>query len=100
MIGIADLTASWAAFETINRVKVTVQVAHEVQAGEWALVLRAEAWGQNTVTREAERLASESVRCSALEWSHLDTALFRLLYALDSALAFKELGGRPRTAKP
>lgn len=97
-IGLVDLVHSWAAFEQINQVKVACQVAYEVLDGKWALQIRAEAWAKDPVSGEARCLVSESVRCSATDWQSLDTALFRLLYALDAALAFREMGGKRKSA--
>lgn len=97
-IGLLDVTAAWKAFEDINKVKLVVEITHQVQNGDWALVMTVQAWGKDVETQEAKLLAWESARCSASHWSSLDIATFRLLYALDSALAYRELERCKKTA--
>jgi hypothetical protein len=82
----------------MNNCKVSLIIQYEVQNGNWALVIRGDVIGRETGSLEVKLLVSESVRCSATEWLSLDVAAFRLLYALDAAIAFKELGGKRKTA--
>lgn len=91
-LGLLDVISAWEAFEVINKCTVTCMLeARRTRAG-WELWMSGSAWIGDVNTPEAQPLVSESVKCSAMEWKSLDTVAFRLLYALDGALASLELG--------
>jgi hypothetical protein len=89
-----DLTSALEAFEHLNGCKVTMRIYSEVKNEHWALWLEGQVWEQSLADPEAKLSVSERLRCSDTSWKSLDIAAFRLLYALDAALAFKEMGGK------
>lgn len=97
-VGMRDITASWEAFEHINKVTMTMRLEPRMVGKTWSLWLYGCVWEGELDSPEVKLLASESVRCSDTSWLSLDTAVFRLMYALDAALAFREMGGKRETA--
>lgn len=87
-----DTVSAWEAFEHINSVSLKVRLASVTVRGRWKLMMVGEVWSLSVENGEALLLVSESLNCSDTSWRSMDTAVFRLIYALDAALAFKELG--------
>lgn len=97
-LGLLDVTSSWQAFEHINDVRVLVKLEPREVNQAWSLWAVGEVWGEFLGEPAAMLLVSESVKCSVSDWESLDTVVFRLMYALDAALALREMGGKRSTA--
>lgn len=80
------------AFEVQNDCKLSVEIRVGVMGGKKSLELVGHAWNNRTDSTEVPLLGSASVRCSALRLATLEASLIRLLYAVDSQLAWGELG--------
>lgn len=84
------------AFQEQNGCVISIEMRVGVLAGKRSLEMTAHAWNNHTGSTGVPLLASASVRCSALRMANLEGAIIRLLYALDSQLAWGELSGGPK----
>lgn len=87
-----DFTESLKAFQEQNSIEVRVELSLSETYGHTDLVAVLTAWGRDERIQDQVILASLNVTCSATKYKSLDTALFRALYALDSHLAWLEMG--------
>jgi len=92
MSEIADVTDLLCGFQEHNSCVLKMGVTVEDLGKVRGLIISAEAWGEDLGKPEAKLLASVSVRCSALNLRHWNSALTHVLYALDFQLALLELG--------
>jgi hypothetical protein len=88
-----EIESLLTAFQDTNSCIISIEMRVGVIGGKRSLELIAHAWNNHTGKEALPLLASASVRCSALRLAHLEGAIIRLLYALDSQLAWGELGG-------
>lgn len=92
-----------SAFQDTNNCIISIEMRVGVIAGKKSLELVGHAWNNHTGKEAKPLLASASVRCSALRLASLEGAIIRLLYAVDSQLAWGELGSevkKQETAPP
>ena len=89
---IADITDMLAGFEEHNGCKVVLTVRVEGTGDSRTLVLGVTAWAVSQKDTAVPHLASVSVKCSALNLKHWNSAIIHALYALDFQLALLELG--------
>lgn len=94
-----DVATAWEGFEKMNGVTVTMGLCSQWVGENWQLVLEGCAWVKPAPSVEARLLVSEKLICSDTSWVSLEVAAFRLLYALDAALAFRELGGKRKRSE-
>jgi len=99
-LGLLDVTAGWEAFEHINQVSVEITLSNRSRGSTWKLLAEARAYDAKPGATEVLPLAYESATCLASEWRSLDVVVFRLLYALDSALASAEFQEGKKAVKP
>lgn len=90
---VLDVTAAWEGLEEMDQVQIQVRV-RRTREGKWeGLLLTGEMFDKKVESAEQKLLVSVSVRCSAMEYNQLGTALIHLLYRLDGALAEVEMAG-------
>lgn len=97
-IGMTELTGLLEAFQTQNRVLITVTGRIVTVNGTKDLMWEAKAWekAENEVVRPL--LASAQVRCLEKRLLTMESVLLQLLYALDFQIGLEELGtaGSPK----
>ena len=76
------------AFEKETDCRISIEMRVGVLAGKRSLELVCHAWNNRTDKSAPPLLASASVRCSALRLANLEGAIIRVLYALDTQLAW------------
>lgn len=100
MSEVADLTDMVAGFEEHNSCMLVMQITSIITPKDRDLLLVMTAYPKDTVLPEASCLASVSVKCSATNLAHWNSALTHAMYALDFQLALNELGhAEPKKSK-
>jgi len=82
------------AFEQMYLSRIVIQLTLRDMDGKRGPWLVAKLYQSHQVDTAQQPLVSAKLRCSASDFTSMDVALFRVLYALDSALADKELEDR------
>lgn len=87
-----EISGLIAAFEKQNDCRISIEMRNGLVGGKESLELYGHAWNNRTESTAAPLLGSVSLRCSGLYVASLEGAIIRLLYALDSQLAWGEMG--------
>lgn len=85
-----DIALAVEAFEGLNNVRITLELATVITRGLVDLEMTAWCWDADRENTEAPLLASANAKCSALARRSLESAVLVLLYQLDSRLASGE----------
>jgi len=92
-IGLVDLAMNIVAFETINNVRIRLELTVVDRRGRGDVQVTATAHPRTPEVPVPPPLASVSVTCLATNLRTVDAALIHVLYLLDGRLAKVELGG-------
>lgn len=76
-----------SALEVMCKVHITISLSMEDSEGRRGPWLTGVMWSRLEEAQEVKRLVSCQLKCSAMDYRSLDTAIFRLLYMLDGQLA-------------
>lgn len=92
-LGYRDVVATMTAFEEINRCRIVIRIEATDLDGAYGPWLVGEIFGRKPESLGLVPWVCLKSRCLVTDWQSLDTAVFRMLYSLDGALAELELLG-------
>lgn len=96
MSEVADLTDMVAGFEEHNTCVLEMKIMSSTEGKARDLVLTLVGWPKEGMSPGVKPLASVSVKCSATNLKHWNSALIHAMYALDFQFALLELGHAER----
>ena len=97
-LDVVDVDVSWRAMEQINQVTISVMVNSVPRGAIHELQLHAIATPLPRQGGDPSSWELASAICWVFDYQNLETALFRLLYMLDGAIAEHEIGRSPENA--